>query len=102
MLRGGNVLDDRSGACFSTAATDFDASNSTSGQPPPCIPRLHDPRTDRVRVTKEGPSRSYREGPLTCYVAALPCGAEETRTPDPLDANEVRYQLRHSPNSRKR
>ena len=24
-------------------------------------------------------------------------GAEETRTPDPLDANEVRYQLRHSP-----
>ena len=24
-------------------------------------------------------------------------GAEGTRTPDPLDANEVRYQLRHSP-----
>jgi len=25
------------------------------------------------------------------------CGAEGIRTPDPLDANEVRYQLRHSP-----
>lgn len=25
-------------------------------------------------------------------------GAEGTRTPDPLVANEVRYQLRHSPN----
>ena len=25
------------------------------------------------------------------------CGAEGTRTPDPLDANEVRYQLRYSP-----
>jgi hypothetical protein len=24
-------------------------------------------------------------------------GAEEIRTPDPLDANEVRYQLRYSP-----
>ena len=24
-------------------------------------------------------------------------GAEGTRTPDPLDANEVRYQLRYSP-----
>jgi hypothetical protein len=24
-------------------------------------------------------------------------GAEGTRTPDPLVANEVRYQLRHSP-----
>jgi hypothetical protein len=24
-------------------------------------------------------------------------GAEGIRTPDPLDANEVRYQLRHSP-----
>src|SRR5258705_6125532 len=27
----------------------------------------------------------------------LCCGAEGTRTPDPLDANEVRYQLRYSP-----
>jgi hypothetical protein len=32
--------------------------------------------------------------PLTCgYIG----GAEGTRTPDPLVANEVRYQLRHSP-----
>jgi hypothetical protein len=55
-------------------------------------------------------SRSYRQ------VAVLRCGtgpnraslgerkwhltwggAEGTRTPDPLVANEVRYQLRHSP-----
>ena len=27
-------------------------------------------------------------------------GAEGTRTPDPLVANEVRYQLRHSPKVR--
>jgi hypothetical protein len=27
----------------------------------------------------------------------IECGAEGTRTPDPLDANEVRYQLRYSP-----
>jgi hypothetical protein len=26
-------------------------------------------------------------------------GAEGTRTPDPLIANEMRYQLRHSPNA---
>ena len=25
------------------------------------------------------------------------CGAEGTRTPDPLHAMQVRYQLRHSP-----
>ena len=31
----------------------------------------------------------YRQEPLG--------GAEGTRTPDPLDANEVRYQLRYSP-----
>ena len=29
-------------------------------------------------------------------------GAEGTRTPDPLIANEVRYQLRHSPLRRAR
>lgn len=27
-------------------------------------------------------------------------GAEGTRTPDPLHAMQMRYQLRHSPNSR--
>ena len=25
------------------------------------------------------------------------CGAKETRTPDPLLAKQMRYQLRHSP-----
>ena len=35
-----------------------------------------------------------RERALACgYIG----GAEGTRTPDPLVANEVRYQLRHSP-----
>jgi hypothetical protein len=35
----------------------------------------------------------------TASIAGRPAdgGAEGTRTPDPLVANEVRYQLRHSP-----
>ncbi len=36
-------------------------------------------------------SEDHRIGPLTC------CGAEGNRTPDLLDANETRYQLRYSP-----
>jgi hypothetical protein len=32
--------------------------------------------------------------PLTCYFFG---GAEGIRTPDPLHAMEVRYQLRYSP-----
>ena len=35
--------------------------------------------------------------PLTCTDIPILGGAEGTRTPDPLDANEVRYQLRYSP-----
>ena len=30
-------------------------------------------------------------------LALTHCGAEGTRTPDPLHAMQVRYQLRHSP-----
>jgi hypothetical protein len=33
----------------------------------------------------------HQKGPLTW------CGAEGNRTPDLLDANETRYQLRYSP-----
>jgi integrase len=40
------------------------------------------------------PSSRIGRGPLTCVDIG---GAEGTRTPDPLVANEVRYQLRHSP-----
>ena len=40
------------------------------------------------------PSSRIGRGPLTCGFIG---GAEGTRTPDPLVANEVRYQLRHSP-----
>ena len=29
------------------------------------------------------------------------CGAKETRTPDPLLAKQMRYQLRHSPKGKK-
>jgi hypothetical protein len=47
----------------------------------------------RLQVPQRPSSRTER-GPLTCgYIG----GAEGTRTPDPLVANEVRYQLRHSP-----
>ena len=35
--------------------------------------------------------------PLTCYFIG---GAEGIRTPDPLHAMEVRYQLRYSPANR--
>ena len=35
--------------------------------------------------------------PAFSQVKAYLCGAEGTRTPDPLVANEVRYQLRYSP-----
>jgi hypothetical protein len=31
------------------------------------------------------------------YLLGFVSGAEGIRTPDPLDANEVRYQLRYSP-----
>ena len=30
----------------------------------------------------------------------MSCGAKGTRTPDPLTASEVRYQLRHSPEAK--
>ena len=40
------------------------------------------------------PSSRIGKGPLACGDIG---GAEGTRTPDPLVANEVRYQLRHSP-----
>ena len=31
------------------------------------------------------------------FITFFTCGAEGTRTPDPLHAMQVRYQLRHSP-----
>jgi hypothetical protein len=40
------------------------------------------------------PDRERASGLRLC---AFLGGAEGTRTPDPLVANEVRYQLRHSP-----
>lgn len=42
-------------------------------------------------TTAKRPSPVVRKEPLTCG------GAKGTRTPDPLTASEVRYQLRHSP-----
>ncbi len=51
---------------------------------------------DRKRNTKnpsDQPKRLDRRG-------SLRCGAKGTRTPDPLTASEVRYQLRHSPGTK--
>jgi hypothetical protein len=47
----------------------------------------HRPGDERIR-------RSEASLPRTC---GSMCGAEGTRTPDPLHAMQMRYQLRHSP-----
>ena len=61
-------------------------------------------RHDHLRAsqtTARGPSDRKQNEPLTAFAvrgSSQPSGgAEGTRTPDPLVANEVRYQLRHSP-----
>lgn len=46
-------------------------------------------------IMKEAPFRAITErGFLSCT-----CGAKGNRTPDLLDANETRYQLRYSPSA---
>ncbi|GLY64210.1 hypothetical protein Atai01_08290 [Amycolatopsis taiwanensis] len=62
-------------------------SEAVGGQPR----RLRPVAVLRCCTNVKGPVRRSRTGPLTC------CGAEGNRTPDLLDANETRYQLRYSP-----
>ncbi len=45
----------------------------------------------RARTRKAAPKSGF------CGAVSTPRGAEGTRTPDPLHAMQVRYQLRHSP-----
>jgi Phage integrase family len=50
-------------------------------------------RTGNAENPSDQPGRLKRRG-------SLRCGAKGTRTPDPLTASEVRYQLRHSPEAK--
>jgi hypothetical protein len=50
--------------------------------------------TNQAGETVEAPFGDDRKEPLTCGDDG---GAEGTRTPDPLHAMQMRYQLRHSP-----
>jgi integrase len=50
--------------------------------------------TNQGVETVEAPFGGDRKGPLNCSDDG---GAEGTRTPDPLHAMQMRYQLRHSP-----
>ena len=71
----------------------------------PVEPVLGHPISSRVpvyeaRLAGQAHRRScpeHQEGPGRTSRALLHGGAEGTRTPDPLVANEVRYQLRYSP-----
>ena len=59
------------------------------------LPRRHPNKgIGHLPQTSQRPSSRIGSGPLPCGSIG---GAEGTRTPDPLVANEVRYQLRHSP-----
>jgi Fic-DOC domain mobile mystery protein B len=66
---------------------------TTSGEQLLCQQLLYFAAVLRPHASQRPSSRIGR-GPLTCGLIG---GAEGTRTPDPLVANEVRYQLRHSP-----
>ena len=53
---------------------------------------------DKTRADGPGPNSDLRRDSCETYVATHhKCGAEGIRTPDPLHAMQVRYQLRHSP-----
>jgi hypothetical protein len=54
------------------------------------VPRAPTKRTGTAEVLDDMGARTYIAGQRMC-------GAEGNRTPDLLDANESRYQLRHSP-----
>jgi len=65
------------------------------GVQPSGLRQDRDQRRARRRTRPaESPSAGSRHGPSSNTNA---CGAEGIRTPDPLHAMEVRYQLRHSP-----
>jgi hypothetical protein len=52
------------------------------------------------RAASNASKASAAASPLADFMSAEllnPCGATGNRTPDLLDANESRYQLRHSP-----
>ena len=61
------------------------------------------PARMRVGDAPDPHPHHVRDRAVASAPAPIACGgAEGTRTPDPLVANEVRYQLRHSPKARSR
>jgi hypothetical protein len=74
----------------------------------PPTPRFHDqtsPKSHRVFSSKRvvsvslDPNGQAKSPPIQrlCWSEGLRGGAKGIRTPDLFDANEARYQLRHSP-----
>jgi hypothetical protein len=58
------------------------------------LDEVADRLNDAIRVSADGESSLTRD--IRPELLKL-CGAKGIRTPDLLDANESRYQLRHSP-----
>jgi hypothetical protein len=58
------------------------------------LDKVADRLNDAIRVTADGGSSLTGSA---CPELLNLCGAKGNRTPDLLDANETRYQLRYSP-----
>ena len=71
---------------------------TTNAADQPRGPKLGTPRKGGMPTGYTFTTRMTRDIRSRCLESSQ-CGAEGTRTPDPLHAMQVRYQLRHSPSS---
>jgi hypothetical protein len=74
-------------ACMRCARADFEASNDFGDD----MDDVCGPLNAAIKSADGGNALEGRPDPLKL------CGAKGNRTPDLLDANETRYQLRYSP-----